>query len=147
MSFLSDLKTVIANRFFEPRLGDRGERAAADYLKKRCRMIILERSYRNYVGEIDLIAADRRSKPATVVFVEVKTRTSDRAGHPSEAVDERKQRQITETALVWLRQNHLLEHRCRFDIVSIIWPDGHDKPLIEHFENAFEPVGVGQMFN
>ncbi len=147
MSLLSDLRAAIANRFLEPRLGNRGEQAAANFLKKSRRMIILEHGYRNFVGEIDLIAVDRRSRPKTVVFVEVKTRTSDHAGHPAEAVDERKQRQITGTAMVWLRQNHLLEHRCRFDIVSIIWPDGDAKPLIEHFENAFEPVGTGQMFN
>ncbi len=126
-------------------LGKRGEQAAERFLARRG-LKIVARSYANHIGEIDLIAIDLRSKPRTVVFVEVKTRQSDLRGLPVEAVDERKQRQITETALVYLRQHHLLECRFRFDIVGIMWPAETRRPEIKHYVNAFEPTGRGQLF-
>src|SRR5205823_5268516 len=62
-------------------LGQRGEAAAARYLK-RSGYVIVGRGSHIRRGEIDLIAVDGR----TVVFVEVKTRISHDAGHPAEAV-------------------------------------------------------------
>ncbi|MGI9517560.1 MAG: YraN family protein [Pirellulaceae bacterium] len=126
-------------------LGQRGERAAERFLSRRGFKIVA-RGYSNHVGEIDLIGIDVRSKPRTVVFVEVKTRQTDLRGLPVEAVDERKQRQITETAMVYLRQHHLLENRFRFDIIGIMWPEETRRPEINHYMNAFEPTGRGQLF-
>ncbi len=125
------------NRLF----GNRGERVAARFLKKSGYRI-LARQARNQIGEIDLIARDGE----TIVFVEVKTRSSSSTGHPSEAVDLQKQKQLTRTALAWLKRRNLLDHRCRFDVVSIIWKDG-SKPVIEHFIYAFEAVGQGQFYS
>ncbi|QDT35235.1 YraN family protein [Thalassoglobus polymorphus] len=122
-------------------LGNRGERAAARFLKKSGYRI-LARQARNQIGEIDLIARDGE----TIVFVEVKTRSSATTGHPSEAVGFQKQKQLTRTALAWLKQRNLLDHRCRFDVVSIIWQDGKT-PVIEHFIHAFEAVGHGQFYS
>ena len=68
-------------------LGKRGEREAERFLL-RLGMIIVARGYEDRAGEIDLIAIDGE----TVVFVEVKTRTSDHAGGGFEAVDETKQK-------------------------------------------------------
>ncbi len=70
-------------------LGRRGERAAVKYLKRQG-YIILHRGYRILGGELDVVAVDGH----TVVFVEVKTRTTHDAGHPAEAVDQNKQRQL-----------------------------------------------------
>lgn len=120
-------------------LGDRGERAAARFLKKTQGMRVLRCGYRTSRGEIDLIVRDGD----TLVFVEVKTR---RRGEPTEAVTIEKQRRITLAALEFLKRHNLLEHRSRFDVVAILWPDDDAEPAIEHYRNAFEAQGRGQMF-
>lgn len=122
-------------------LGDAGERVAVRYLK-RAGFRILVRNARSRIGEIDVIAMEGNC----IVFVEVKTRSSAEAGHPTEAVTPAKQRQLTRTALAWLKQRGLLEHRARFDVIAITWADGAE-PVVEHFRNAFEPTGRGQMFS
>jgi putative endonuclease len=119
-------------------LGDRGERAAARFLRKAGMRVIL-RGFRTTQGEIDLIVRDGD----ILVFVEVKAR---RAGQPAEAVTPEKQRRITITALEFLKRHRLLEQQCRFDVVAIVWPDDRRRPAIEHLRNAFESVGRGQMF-
>src|SRR3954451_21338395 len=111
-------------------LGDRGEREAARFLRRRG-LRVLPRGYRTPQGEVDLIARDG----PTLVFVEVKAR---RKGIPAEAVTPEKQRRLTLAALAFLRQNNLLEHPCRFDVVAIVWPDDRQPPAVEHFRNAFE---------
>lgn len=123
-------------------LGERGERAAARFLRRRG-MKIVARGQRERFGELDLVAVERR----TVVFVEVKTRISLRGGHPAEAVDDDKQRRILLAALAFLKRNRLLECAARFDIVAVTWPEGRGRPVIEHFENAFEPPDRGGLFS
>jgi putative endonuclease len=118
-------------------LGDRGERAAAQFLRHKGFRVLL-RGYRTQRGEIDLIARTGE----TLVFVEVKAR---RQGEPAEAVTLEKQRRLTLAALHFLKRHGLLEQRCRFDVVTVVWPDGGE-PVIEHYPNAFEAVGQGQMF-
>ncbi|MCA8992306.1 MAG: YraN family protein [Planctomycetaceae bacterium] len=113
--------------------GDRGENLAAKFLRNKGYKILARQS-RNFVGEIDIIA----SHGERIVFVEVKTRTSNRAGHPAEAVTTQKQKQIGRAALVWLKRNNLLDRGCRYDVIAITWQDRQD-PLIEHFESAFAP--------
>lgn len=123
-------------------LGNRGESAAESYLKGLgCR--ILERQMRGLFGEIDLVALDRD----VIVFVEVKTRTSVAAGHPTEAVDLNKQKKITRASLAYLKQKGWLNRSVRFDVVSIQWESDHDNPTIQHYKNAFESTGFGQMYS
>ena len=124
------------NRFF----GDRGEREAARYLRRRGYRI-LARKLRTRFGELDLIARDG----GTIVFVEVKTRSTNQAGHPTEAITPAKQRRLTQLALAFLKRHGLLEHRVRFDVVSIVWSSESRSPTLEHFPNAFEAVGRFQM--
>ena len=128
----------LVRTFWNRLLGDRGERAAARFLRRRG-LRVLTRGYRTRLGEIDLIARDGD----TLVFVEVKAR---RQGVPAEAVTPEKQRRITLAALHFLRKHGLLDVRSRFDVVAIVWPDERGQPQIEHFPNAFEAVGRGQMF-
>jgi putative endonuclease len=123
-------------------LGDRGEDAAACYLKRQG-FRILARGHDSRLGELDIIAVDVR----TVVFVEVKTRTSDDAGHPTEAIDDRKQRRMTQAALGYLKSKRLLQTAARFDVVAVTWPKDARQPIIEHYKNAFEPAGLGQLFS
>ena len=122
-------------------LGLRGEKAAAKFLKRKRYKIVASQD-RAKLGEIDLVAVDGE----TVVFVEVKTRTNWDAGHPTEAITPDKERRLTGAALGFLRANNLLEYASRLDVVAVTWPVDASKPTIEHIENAFEPVGNGQMF-
>lgn len=103
------------------------ERAAA-YLEEQG-MQILQKNYRCRQGEIDLIAKDG----TYLVFVEVKYRRDLRSGHPSEAVDFRKQKRILYAARYFYYEKKIPESMpCRFDVVSILG----DK--MEYIRNAFE---------
>jgi len=123
-------------------LGPLGEREAERYLLRKG-MIILFRGYQDRVGEVDLIAVDQR----TIVFVEVKTRSSDMAGDPEDAVDKGKQTKLTKTAIGFLKWHRLTECAARFDVVAIRWPETSELPQIKHYVNAFEPVGEFQFFS
>ncbi len=123
-------------------LGQRGERAAERYLH-RLGYRIVGRRERGRLGELDLVAVDGR----TVVFVEVKTRTSHDAGHPAEAVGPEKQKRLTRLALAYLKRHDLLETSARFDVLAVTWPAKGRRPTIAHYKNAFEAVGRGQMFS
>lgn len=142
MSWLQQLRDRITSWSTPESLGVRGERAAARFLKRQG-YIIVAHGERDRIGEIDLVAIDGK----TIVFVEVKTRTSHDRGHPAEAVDQDKQRRLTRVALSYLRRHDLLEYSARFDVVAITWPADQKQPTIEHIKNAFEAVGTGQMFN
>lgn len=115
-------------------LGQRGEAAAARFLRRRGFRIV-GRGVRSGLGELDLVAVDGR----TVVFVEVKTRQTGDQGHPAEAVDRAKQRRLTVLATAYLQRHGLLNHPARFDVVAVTWPDGR-RPHVEHIRNAFEAV-------
>jgi len=142
MGLLTDLREQVSQWRQPKTLGQRGEAAAAKFLK-RLGYLIIAQGERDGLGELDLIAVDSR----TVVFIEVKTRKSLDKGHPADAVDDGKQRRITRLALAYLKRHHLLEYKARFDIVAVVWPDDVAKPTIEHFKNAFEPTGQWQMFS
>jgi putative endonuclease len=111
-------------------LGKEGEDRAARFLAGRG-YTILERNYRTQSGEIDLIALHR----GEVVFVEVKTRTSDAYGAPELAVNPKKQRRMIRTALGYIKYKKLHQMPCRFDVVAITAAAGQELELIE---NAFE---------
>lgn len=112
------------------RLGSWGEEQAAVFLRRRG-MKVVARNLRTPVGEIDIIARDRRF----LIFVEVKTRRSAACGAPAEAVGPVKQRQIIRTAQWYLLQNRHDKLQPRFDVVSVF--AGSAPPRIEHIEDAF----------
>ncbi len=136
------LRSWFAKRFPRKSLGQRGEDAAAKFLKRRGYRI-LARGHDSRLGELDIIAVDGR----TIVFVEVKTRRSTDAGHPAEAIDPRKERRMTQAALAYLKAQRLLQHAARFDVVAVTWPENSRRPTIEHYKNAFAPPGHGQFFS
>jgi putative endonuclease len=114
-------------------LGRMGEDVAAKILKEAGYRII-ERNYRCRGGEVDIVALDGK----TVVFVEVKTRSSEEYGPPQLAVDGRKQRQLTRAAMTYLKEKRLLTWSARFDVVGIVVRgNSHD---VEHIKNAFDVV-------
>ena len=120
------METKLTGRF--------GERAAADYLKKK-RYRIVGMNYACRLGEIDVIAEDVQF----IVFVEVKLRKDDSFAAAREFVTAAKQARIRKTALLWLSQNPT-EKQPRFDVIEINAPAGEkSKELrINHIENAFE---------
>jgi putative endonuclease len=77
---------------------------------------VLERNFRCGQGEIDLVL--RRA--ATVVFCEVKTRSTDFFGDPAEAVKPAKQARLRRLAAVWLQENPVERSNLRFDVVSVV---------------------------
>ena len=111
------------------RLGADGEDLATRFLKENGYRV-LERNFRYGRGEIDIIAEDA----GTIVFVEVKSRSSESFGSPEGAVDSRKQRQLSKLALAYLQKEKLL-HRvdCRFDVVAI----SHQSNSIRLIKDAF----------
>jgi putative endonuclease len=133
--------SVTGGGWMAARLGNEGERLAARFLRRQGYKI-LARRYRTPLGEIDLVARDG----SCIVFVEVKTRRTETAGQPFEAVDLAKQAQLTRLALAFLKRYRLLERSARFDVVSIVWEGSSAEPQIVHYKNAFEPPGQGQMF-
>ena len=106
--------------------GRKGERMAARYLLRQG-FDILVRRYRGRSGEIDLIAFEND----TLVFVEVKTRSSREFGETWEFVDWRKQQILRRTAEEFIADHDLGQYAYRFDIVSVL---GKDVAL---YRNAF----------
>jgi putative endonuclease len=129
----------------EGSVGRRGEQAAARLLRQKGLVVVAE-SEADKAGEIDLIAVDRRRK--TIIFVEVKTHSTTKPGHPAERVDEAKQGRVTRAALRYLKRKKMLGVTSRFDVIAIWWPIGKPQPdRIEHYESAFEAAGDFQMYS
>lgn len=104
-------------------IGNEFEDVAAAYLEDGG-YAILERNYRNKLGEIDIVAKEGRD----LVFIEVKYRLNLEKGDPAEAVHDQKQRRIRNAARGYLYQHRLGEDvPCRFDVVAIL---GHEIRLI-----------------
>ncbi len=112
--------------FYKKLLGKLGEGKAEKYLKKKGYKI-LERNYKNKIGEVDLIAQDGEY----LVFIEVKTRSSEKYGMPSEAVNREKQRKYGLLAKSYLSFNDKLDSPVRFDVIEI------ENNEINHILDAF----------
>ncbi len=98
--------------------GRRGERTAARYLLRQG-FDILARRYQGRSGEIDLIALEND----TLVFIEVKTRSTRAFGDPWEFVDWRKQQALRRTAEQFIADHDLGQYAYRFDVVSVVGND------------------------
>lgn len=110
-------------------IGQKGEETAVSYLKKEG-YAVLEKNYRFKKSEIDIIA----EKQNTIVFVEVKTRTSTRFGNPEDFVDKAKAAKVIEGAENYIEQSEW-KQSIRFDIISIIFHgEGYE---LKHFKDAF----------
>jgi len=112
--------------------GRRGEDAAVSFLEKHGYKI-LERNFRNRLGEIDIIARDGR----TICFIEVKARSTRDRGSPLEAITPLKQHKLSQMALFYLKQKSLTNAPARFDVISIqLDPQGHQ--AVSLLKNAFD---------
>lgn len=103
-----------------------GEIDAEKFLENKGYKVLVT-NYRNKLGEIDMIAKDNK----TLVFVEVKRRSTLMFGRPCEAVDERKQNKIRAVAEIYLLKTKQYYADVRFDVIEVLGDE------INHIENAF----------
>lgn len=117
-------------------LGRQGEEYAAEYLTG-AGYRILARNWRCAQGEIDLVT----SLGDEIVFVEVKTRSSVRFGHPFEAITVAKLSRLRRLAAAWCEAApattaRARASRIRIDVVGVIAAPGQ-APIVEHLEGVF----------
>ncbi len=113
------------------RYGELGERAAKRQLRRQG-LKFLTANFRTDRGEVDLVMRDKDC----LVFVEVKTRSSEEWVRPAAAVDAERRRRLTRVGLDYL---HLLRNpavKVRFDIVEVLLEDGAVRE-IRHLPNSF----------
>jgi len=116
-------------------LGKWGEETAAKYLTERG-YVIRERDWRSGHRDIDIIATTPDG--ITVVFVEVKTRTTDVITDPEDAIDEKKIRNLCYAANDYVKMHNVVEE-LRFDIITIVGTK-ESGATIDHIEDAFNPL-------
>lgn len=118
-------------------LGRRGENLAVVHLKTHGHKILRRNFRAPHGGEVDIVCRDKARNE--LVFIEVKTRSSDQFGDPHEAVDAKKRQLILRGAMAWLRMLDMPDIIFRFDIIEVIVDeDGPDiRPDIRHHEDAF----------
>ena len=111
-------------------LGELGERIAERWLRRQG-WRVLERRFRSGHRDIDLVV----EQGGTVAFVEVKARSGIRFGDPVEAVNWRKQKELTRSALIWIDRHGRPSVAYRFDVVGVLVTG--DRVRVRHVANAF----------
>ncbi|MBN2044391.1 MAG: YraN family protein [Anaerolineales bacterium] len=112
-------------------IGSWGEAQAAAWLGSHGYQIIGQNLYTPY-GEIDILAR----KQGQLIFVEVKTRQTNRFGHPEEAVTASKIQHMVESAEHYLQEHPDLEANWQIDVIAIQYDPKTRQTTITHFENA-----------
>ena len=112
-------------------LGRRGEDLAARFLEDAGYRVV-ERNWRCARGEIDIIARTGD----TIVFVEVKTRSSLAFGHPFEAITATKLARLRVLAAAWCAEHRPRASRIRLDAIAVVAPRGA-RPTVEHLLGVF----------
>jgi len=115
------------------KIGKFGQQLAGQFLQNRNYQILAE-NYYSRVGEIDIIA----QKDEQIVFIEVKTRTTENFGTPEEAVDDKKRNKMYDTALKYLSENKVDHDNFRLDMIAIIIDQDNMKAQIRHHQNILE---------
>ena len=110
-----------------------GENKACEYLKK-LGFKIIERNFRKGYGEIDIVAIDIIEKEKVLVFIEVKTRTSNSYGSPLEAITYWKLKSLIKTAQYYKMTHRNLPDALRIDAVSVLL-NGNNVESIELTRN------------
>jgi putative endonuclease len=119
------------------RLGRWGERRAERLLRGKG-FTVLDRNFSCPGGEIDIVVADAAGQ---VVFVEVKTRASERFAPVEAVVTQSKEQRMLKAARAFLAKHQIAERPCRFDFCGIVMePAGPD---IRHYEGAFRMYEPG----
>ena len=114
------------------KLGEIGENIAHEHLKSLGYKLVVK-NYRIRTGEIDLIMTDKN----TLVFIEVRTKSTSFFGSPAETVNYKKQKVIINTANFFLYNHPVFQDsECRFDVVGIVI-NNQSNPEINHIKDAF----------
>ena len=113
------------------RRGELGERAAKKHLQQ-LGLKFLTANFRSARGEIDLVFRDADC----LVFVEVKTRSSEDWVRPAAAVNAHKRRRLSQTALDYLKLLKNPPVKIRFDIVEVLLQEGKVRK-VRHLPNSF----------
>ena len=114
----------------EAALGKRGEDIAHRYLRN-LGYVVVARNYRPSGGEVEADIVARQGD--TVIFVEVKSRTSGEFGAPDRAIGSEKQKNIVRAARAYATRAGIEWSRVRFDVISVIFTD---PPSITHMQDA-----------
>lgn len=114
--------------------GELGERVAARWMERQGWRVV-QRRFRNGRRDIDLVM----ERDGTVAFVEVKARRGSSFGTPVEAVNWRKQKELTKSAHVWIDRHGRPEEDYRFDVVGVLVEGSRVR--IRHVTDAF-PIHV-----
>ncbi len=113
------------------KLGRDGERLAEKYLRD-LGYTFIDRNVRLTGGEIDLIV---QSPQQTIVFIEVKTRSSStRRGEL--AINQKKSQRLCSLVQRIARKRGWSDRPLRIDVIAIDWPDGDIEPVLRHHPNA-----------
>ncbi len=119
-------------------LGAFGEEVAAHRLKAKGYRI-LESNWRASGGEIDLVAVH----DGCVVFVEIKTRTSDLFGSPEEAITYKKQRRMISAAQRYIAVKKLDDSNWRIDMVAVVCDRLGKVSRFDHYEDVISGSQAG----
>jgi len=113
-------------------LGALGEKAAAEWYEAHGYSVI-DRNWRVREGELDLVLL---APDGSIVFCEVKTRSSDRFGSPLEAVTPVKQRRLRTLAALWLAAHEGIGGAVRFDVAGVVL-SASGEPEVEVVQAGF----------
>ncbi len=129
------LKQLLSRRkvsLSRPELGKRAEREAALYLRRRGYELIAQ-DVRSFFGQIDLVFRKGR----TVIFVEVKSRTGEEYGSPTESLGARQRKRLIRAGHGFLAKKGWTESEVRFDLVGVYFDKEGKMVRIEHIPDAF----------
>ncbi|MFW5714171.1 MAG: YraN family protein [Brevefilum sp.] len=116
---------------YQKRIGNLGESIAADFLTDHGYQL-MDKNFSTPYGELDLVFDDL----GQVVFVEVKTRTSDTFGNPETSITEIKLERIQNAALLWLQAHPEIRDDWRMDVIAILLDAKGNVRDIQHFINV-----------
>lgn len=115
------------------RAGRWGEAVAAVYLRRHGFKVLGERVRVGRRDELDIVARDG----ATLVFVEVKTRASERMGRPIESIKKGKRHALGRAALGYMKRLKQKPPYFRFDVIEVVGCEESGEPVVRHIPNAF----------
>lgn len=112
------------------KFGNAGEELACEYLHAKGYIIIAQQWKRLPLGEIDIVAR----VGDTLVFVEVKSRSTEWFGSPAESVTRTKRQKISKLIDLFRHQYRVSRAPYRFDVIGVLWGDG--EPCIQHIKSV-----------
>ncbi|WP_244833184.1 YraN family protein [Clostridium sp. BJN0001] len=119
-------------KYLNRAIGSFCEDICCNYLKNN-KYKILDRNFRNRLGELDIICLDNR----TIVIIEVKGRFSLNYGTPLEAVNYNKRNIIIKLTKYYLYKKQISDMNIRFDIIEVYLNNKKSKYTINHIKDAF----------